>query len=96
MVNINIKKKQDIENGWSFLVEVEEDGGALEYLVSLDKEYWGKLTGGKIKPNELIHRSFEFLLEREPKESILKEFNLELINKYFPEYESEILLNFKI
>jgi hypothetical protein len=32
----------------------------------------------------------EFLLEREPKESILTEFELPLIGRYFPEYEPEL------
>ena len=38
----------------------------------------------------LLHHSFEFLLEREPKESILRRFDLPLIGHYFPEYEREI------
>ena len=36
---------------------------------------------------ELVRRSFEFLLEREPKESILSRFDLTVISRYFPEYE---------
>jgi len=39
---------------------------------------------------ELIRKSFEFLLEREPKESIFSKFNLQIINNYFPEYEKRI------
>ena len=38
----------------------------------------------------LLRKSFEFLLEREPKESILKRFDLSVISRYFPEYEREI------
>jgi hypothetical protein len=37
-----------------------------------------------------VRRSFEFLLEREPKESILARFDLSVISRYFPEYEDEI------
>jgi hypothetical protein len=37
-----------------------------------------------------VRRSFEFLLERESKESILSRFDLSLISRYFPEYEQEI------
>jgi len=47
-------------------VKVEEK----EYNIGLDDEYWQDLTGGKIAKEELIKKSFEFLLEREPKESI--------------------------
>lgn len=39
---------------------------------------------------ELVKRSFEFLLEREPNSSILREFDLSTIERYFPEYADEI------
>jgi len=79
---IKVEKKNQQE----FTVKVEEK----EYNVSLDNEYWQDLTGGKIAKEELIKKSFEFLLEREPKESILSRFNLRVINQYFPEFEEEI------
>ena len=37
-------------------------------------------------PEELLKASFAFLLEREPKESILRRFELPVIERYFPEY----------
>jgi len=43
-----------------------------------------------ITKKDLIIKSFEFLLLRESNQSILKEFNLEVINQYFPEYNNEI------
>jgi hypothetical protein len=39
---------------------------------------------------DLVHASFRFLLDREPKESILREFDLAVIARYFPEYNSKI------
>jgi hypothetical protein len=39
---------------------------------------------------ELVRRSFAFLLEREPSTSILREFDLSVIERYFPEYATEI------
>jgi hypothetical protein len=33
-----------------------------------------------------VQSSFEFLLEREPPSSILKTFELSVIERYFPEY----------
>lgn len=41
-------------------------------------------------PIALVRRSFEFLLAREPKESILRSFGLSVIGRHFPEYEREI------
>ena len=46
--------------------------------------------GGECSPERLIKASFEFLLEREPKESILRSFALPVIERYFPEYPAEI------
>ena len=80
-------KKQDEHN---YKVTVEEEKSSSEHSVHLDDDYHQKLTNGKISKEELIEKSFEFLLEREPKESILSEFDLRIINHYFPEYEEEI------
>ena len=47
-------------------------------------------SNNKLTKTELITKSFEFLLERESNQSILKKFNLEVIGQYFPEYIDEI------
>lgn len=57
------------------------------HTVTLIDSYYRKLTDGKITPEDLIERSFEFLLEREPNTSILRRFDLPVIQTYFPEYE---------
>jgi hypothetical protein len=41
-------------------------------------------------PEELLEASFAFLLEREPKESILRRFELPVIERYFPDYPDVI------
>jgi hypothetical protein len=79
-------------NGQEFLVTVEEGGSISSHKVSMDEGYYRKLSGGKIAREELIKKSFDFLLERESKESILSEFNLKIIKKYFPEYEKEMMV----
>ena len=38
----------------------------------------------------VVRISFEFLLEREPASSILSEFSLDVIGRYFPEYDDEL------
>jgi hypothetical protein len=50
-----------------------------------DHERYG---GGDVA--DLLERSFEFLLSREPNTSILREFDLSTIERYFPEYADEI------
>jgi len=83
---IEVKKKSDQE----FLVAVVERDTKTEHEVTLDEEYYQILTDGEMTKEELIKRSFEFLLEREPKESILSKFDLKIIKNYFPEYEEKI------
>jgi hypothetical protein len=60
------------------------------HTVTLIAPYYQKLTNGKVTPEALIQRSFEFLLEREPNTSILRRFDLPVIQTYFPEYETTI------
>jgi hypothetical protein len=61
-----------------------------EHTVSLSQDYYEKLTGGRPSPELLVERSFEFLLEREPNSSILRRFELPVIQTYFPEYEKSM------
>jgi hypothetical protein len=73
-----------------FRVRVSEAKSRSTHRVTLSQADYRRLSGGKIEPQELIRLSFEFLLAREPKESILPEFDLPLIGRYFPEYELEL------
>ena len=80
-----IKKDQE-----EFRIKLEERGNSKEYMVTLGDIYYQDLTQGKITKEELIKKAFMFLLEREPKESILSKFDLKIIKSYFPEFEEEI------
>ncbi|MGH9405945.1 MAG: hypothetical protein ACRD3D_08945 [Terriglobia bacterium] len=80
---------EKIEDG-KFRVTVSEARAAPPRVVTLRSNYYQKLTAGKITDEELVRRSFEFLLAREPEESILTEFDLTVIARYFPEYEGEM------
>ena len=73
-----------------FRVRVIEAGSETTHDVTVSPNDYTRLTNGKIEPEELVRWSFEFLLEREPKESILARFDLSVISRYFPEYEREI------
>jgi hypothetical protein len=71
-------------------VTVRETAGETDHAVTLKKADYERLAGGDASPKELVAESFRFLLEREPKESILRSFDLTVISRYFPEYEREI------
>ncbi len=45
---------------------------------------------GKHTPERCLEAAFGFLLDREPKESIIGRFNVTLISRYFPEFEREL------
>ncbi len=66
-------------------------GSTTTHEINVDKAYAQKLTAGKISTAELVKKSFEFLLERESNNSILRRFDLSVIGHYFPEYEHEII-----
>ena len=42
------------------------------------------------RAEQLVEASFRFLLEREPKESILSQFELPVIERYFLDYPAKI------
>ena len=73
----------------TFHVTVREDDTASGHEVTVSADDVERLGRGRT-PEELLRACFEFLLEREPKESILRQFDLPLIGRYFPEYEHTI------
>lgn len=77
--------------GWSCDVVVDDGRGApTRHDVTVGAGDLARLDPGAIGPEDLVRRSFEFLLERESKESILRRFDLAVIGRYFPEYEHTI------
>lgn len=69
---------------------VVESNTSTRHKVTMKSSYYEKLTGGLVAPEVLVEKSFEFLLERESNTSILRSFDLPVIGRYFPEYESVI------
>jgi hypothetical protein len=67
-----------------------EGASTTVHSVTVTPEYLQKLTGGHASAETLIEKSFEFLLERENNASILRTFDLLVIQRYFPEYERTI------
>ncbi len=77
------------ESGDRYLVTVQDGGGSSQHRVTARPEQVADL-GGDASAEELVEASFEFLLEREPKEAILSEFELPVIARYFPEYPVDV------
>jgi len=97
---VAVKISETHTNSWQFLVTIRDKKSASEHRVALNREYWDMLTDGLLFNEKggrhLIQKSFEFLLSREPKESILSTFNLREITNYFPSYEDEIKREWKL
>jgi hypothetical protein len=81
MAAIRITPKDDR----TFLVTIDEGTSSTSHIVTVWPSDIERYAPGA-EPEELLTASFEFLLEREPKESILRTFELPVIERYFPEY----------
>ena len=77
------------EGGSTYRVTVEENASVSSHHVTVWPSDVERYAPGAT-PEQLLHASFEFLLEREPKEAILKRFELPVIERYFPEYRATI------
>ena len=86
-IEVSVTEEDDV---YQCNVTVEEGRGKTQHTVSLQQADYEQLTGGRVSPKALVAESFCFLLEREPKESILRSFDLTVISRYFPEYQREI------
>jgi hypothetical protein len=78
--------------GWTCSVQLGEPDAPppSRHEVTVSRADLERLAPGATDPSELVRRSFEFLLQREGPASILRTFDLPLIGRYFPEYESTI------
>lgn len=74
----------------AFTVRVLDGGSETTHRVTVTPSDFQRLGEGYGSPEELLRACFDFLLAREPKESILREFEVTVISRYFPEFESEI------
>jgi hypothetical protein len=73
-----------------FRVKVRDGGGQTHHDVTVATADLERLGGPYDSPEDFVRACFAFLLEREPKESILRVFDLRDISRYFPEFEREI------
>jgi hypothetical protein len=73
-----------------FEVRVREGNGASRHHVTMAKRVADRLSGPRHTPVQCVEAAFRFLLDREPKESILPRFDVTIISRYFPEFEHEL------
>ncbi len=76
-------------DGWRCTVTVGDDADATIHDVTVDRATREDLAP-EATVDELVAASFAFLLEREPRESIMRRFELPVIGRFFPDYPEEI------
>ncbi len=81
---------RQIGSSWECHVSVG-DGAGTTHVVRVSSEEIARFAPGHDEPTNLVEQSFQFLLGREPKESILGRFRVSDIERYFPEFPTVIL-----
>ena len=87
MVEVHAETEGD---HWLCEVSVDRAGLRTRHTVTVSQADLDRWAGGA-EPEDvesLVARSFDFLLEREPANAILASFDLSVIQRYFPEYDS--------
>lgn len=74
----------------AFDVTISEPGSRTRHSVTVSRADCDRLTGGRCTPGDLVEAAFRFLLEREPKEAILPRFDVSVISRYFPDFETRL------
>jgi hypothetical protein len=87
MSDVTIKNQHKRADGWQCNVETP---GGTTHTVTVDRNYYEELTSGSASLEDLVKKSLEFLLEREPADAILSEFNLRDIETYFSEFTHKV------
>ena len=72
-----------------FEIMVRVGNGQTRHHVTMARDTCERLTAGTHTPERCIEAAFQFLLDREPKESILRRFDVTVISRYFPEFERD-------
>jgi hypothetical protein len=86
MAIIDVTVREDTD-GWTADVIVRSRM-TTTHRVRISRAQHARYGDGDV--GDLVRRSFDFLLAREPNSSILSEFSLGDIERYFPDYAKEI------
>ncbi|MFY9270456.1 MAG: hypothetical protein WAO55_12000 [Candidatus Manganitrophaceae bacterium] len=87
---IHVERIESAQEPLAFCVTVGENQSKTKHEVTMTESVYKRLSGGKVSPERCIQAAFEFLLDREPKESILSRFDVTVISKYFPSFDRDL------
>ncbi len=86
--SVDVRRIQD-GDPLCFEVVLREGSGVAHHEVTMTKAMFERLAMNASTPERCIEAAFRFLLDREPKESILARFDITVIANYFPEFPRE-------
>ena len=81
------------DHGNDYMVTINEPRGTSTHVVTVwpsDVERYAPGT----PPEDLLEAAFEFLLEREPPQTVLARFELPVIERYFPDFPRAMAARF--
>jgi hypothetical protein len=90
MPEIDVALSGEDDDALHFNVTVTDERGSTSHEVTASRVDVDRLSNPSESPERFVERCFAFLLDREPKESILRSFDVSVIGRYFPEFEAEI------
>ncbi|MEX2671343.1 MAG: hypothetical protein WD294_04445 [Phycisphaeraceae bacterium] len=90
MADITVKTESDSSRGWTFHVEIDDDGRTHAYDVTLSWSDYDLWSRGQVAPERVVQAAMNFLLEREPATAILPRFDCAIIRRYFPEVDKTL------
>jgi hypothetical protein len=79
-------------DGWRCRVTVSDSRSTSTHAVTVSADDALDLAAATDATHvqRLVEETFDFLLERESKESILQTFDLSVVSQYFPDFDHEI------
>lgn len=83
-------QQRNVIDPYEFDVVVRDGGDETRHRVTMAHATFARLAPPGISPTRCIDAAFRFLLDREPKESILGSFDVTVIGRYFPDFELEL------
>ena len=90
MAEITVQLSDRQPDTSTFHVSIRDDDSSTEHDVTLSASDFDRLGTKYGTQEDFVRACFEYLLDREPKESILPRFDVSVISRYFPEFESTI------
>ena len=77
-------------DGYQCEIRIGDDPGATHHEVAFERAELERLAPAGTKPEELVRAAFGYLLEQEPREQILRQFELYVIGRYYPGWQEAV------